>query len=60
MERMTKTPGAMRPRLFAHLGTPDMATYADWERIYSTPAEDLDDAEWIRQESTSNKALITH
>jgi hypothetical protein len=37
-----------------------MATYADWERIYSTPAEDLDVAEWIRQESISNKALITH
>ena len=60
MERMADTPQAMRVRLFAHLGTPDMATYADWERIYSTPADDLDVAEWIRQESISNKALIAH
>jgi hypothetical protein len=60
MERMADTPQAMRARLYAHLGTPDMATYADWERIYSTPAADLDVAEWIRLESISNKALTIH
>lgn len=36
-----------------------MATYAEWERIYSTPATDLDVAEWIRLESISNKALLS-
>jgi hypothetical protein len=36
MERMADTPNAMRARMCAHLGTPDQATYADWERIYST------------------------
>jgi hypothetical protein len=60
LERMADTPYAMRARLFAHLGTPDMATYADWERVYSTSAADLDVAEWIRLESISNKALIAH
>jgi hypothetical protein len=57
MQRMADTTKAMRATLCMHLGTPDLATYADWERIYSNPAADLDVAEWIRLEGISNKAL---